>query len=222
MRQRNNMSKFLQAAVGNYKPGRTQKIKYIVIHYTANNGDTAAGNAKYFHNNRNLQASAHYFVDEREVWQAVKEGDTAYHCGGKSYVHSSCRNANAIGIEMCSRKDGSGRYYIKPEVVRKAAELTRQLMAKYGINSGCVLRHYDVTGKKCPEPFVRDVAQWVEFRRLIVEDDEVKKKIKIKLNGKEKQVEAIESKGYNYVKLQDLRDERIEISYDGTPIVRVR
>ena len=216
------MGNFLQAAIGNYKSGRGQKIKYIVIHYTANNGDTAAGNAKYFHNNKNLQASAHYFVDECEVWQAVKEGDTAYHCGAKSYVHRECRNGNSIGIEMCSRKDGGGRYYIKPETVRKAAELTRQLMVKYGIDSGCVLRHYDVTGKKCPEPFVRNVAEWIEFRRMIAEDEEVKKKIKIKLNGREKQVEAIESKGYNYVKLQDLRDDKIEISYDGTPIVRVR
>lgn len=216
------MVKFLQAAAGNYKPGRTQKIKYIVIHYTANNGDTAAGNAKYFHGNKNLQASAHFFVDENEVWQAVKEGDTAYHCGAKSYVHKECRNANAIGIEMCSRKDGNGRYYLKPETVQRAAELTRQLMVKYGIDIAHVLRHYDVTGKKCPEPFVRDTAQWSGFRRMIVEADEVKKKIIIKLNGKAKQVESIESNGFNYVKLQDLRDERIEISYDGTPIVRVR
>ena len=72
---------FMQAAAGNYKKGRTGSIKYIVIHYTANNGDTAFGNAKYFRNNKNLQASAHYFVDENEVWQSVKESDTAFHCG---------------------------------------------------------------------------------------------------------------------------------------------
>ena len=216
------MVKFLQAAAGNYTQGRAQKIKYIVVHYTGNNGDTAAGNVNYFHGNRNLQASAHYFVDENEVWQAVKESDTAYHCGGRSYVHRECRNGNSIGIEMVSRKDSGGRYYIKPEVVRRAAALVRQLMAKYGIDSGCVLRHYDVTGKKCPEPFVRDAAQWLAFRRLIVEDDEMEKQIQIKLNGKKKTVRAIEKGGHNFVMLQDLRDEKIEISYDGVPIVRVR
>lgn len=216
------MGNFLQAAAGNYKPCRSQKIKYIVIHYTANNGDTALGNAKYFHNNKNIKASAHYFVDEKEIWQAVKESDTAYHCGGTSYVHKECRNTNAIGIEMCSRKDGSGRYYIKPETVQRAVELTRQLMAKYGIDSSHVLRHYDVTRKKCPEPFVRAPGEWVKFRQMIVEDNEMEKDIQIKLNGKKKTVRAIEKGGHNFVMLQDLRDDKIDISYDGVPIVRVK
>ena len=47
----------MQAAAGNYKKGRTGGIKYIVIHYTANNGDTAFGNAKYFHKNKNYMTS---------------------------------------------------------------------------------------------------------------------------------------------------------------------
>lgn len=213
---------FLQAAQGNYRPKRTEKIKYIVIHYTANNGDTALGNARYFHNNKNLKTSAHYFVDEKSVWQSVKDGDTAYHCGGTKYVHGQCRNVNALGIEMCSKKDRSGKYYIPSSTIKNTIELTKMLMEKYEIDSCCILRHYDVTGKKCPEPFVRDVKQWVEFRRMIMEGNEVKKKIKIKLNGKEKQVESIESKGYNYVKLQDLRDDKIEISYDGMPIIKVK
>ena len=50
---------------------------------------------------------------------------------------------------------------------------------------------------------------------------EVEKNLKIKLNGKTKTVKAIEKDGYNYVKLQDLRDEKIAIEYDGVPVVRV-
>ena len=215
---------FLQAATGNYKRGRTSTIKYIVLHFTANNGDTALGNCKYFRNNKNLQASAHYFVDEKEIWQAVREEDTAYHCGANKYKHKECRNANAIGIEMCSRKDGNGRYYIKEETVQNAIALTKELMAKYNVPVSRVLRHYDVTGKSCPEPFVRQPAQWERFKSLLTKQEvqEVKKQIKIKLNGKEKHVNAIESDGYNYVKLQDLRDDKIEIGYDGVPIVKVK
>lgn len=44
---------------------------------------------------------------------------------------------------------------------------------------------------------------------------EVKKNIKIKLNGVEKTVAAIEQAGNNYVKLQDLRDSKIAIGYDN-------
>lgn len=53
-------------------------------------------------------------------------------------------------------------------------------------------------------------------------DDEMEKEIKIKLNGKEKLVNAIEKGGYNYVKLQDLSDQSILIDYDGSPVVSVK
>ena len=55
--------------------------------------------------------------------------------------------------------------------------------------------------------------------------DEVEKKIKIRLNGVDRQVTAIENAGHNYVKLQDLRDSRIDIGYDakaGMPVVVVK
>ena len=158
---------FKQCNSTNYKSGRTSDIKYIVIHYTANNGDTASGNASYFANNKNLSASAHYFVDENTIWQSVKDTDTAWHCGGKSYKHSYCRNGNSIGIELCSRKDSKGNYYFKDATVKNAAELTKILMAKYNIPATNVIRHYDVTGKICPAPMVNNVSLWNEFKNMI-------------------------------------------------------
>ena len=214
---------FMQAAAGNYKKGRTGSIKYIVVHYTANNGDTAFGNAKYFRGNKNLQASAHYFVDENEVWQSVKEGDTAFHCGAKHYRHSECRNSNAVGIELCSRKSGGGKYYFKAETEDRAAELVKSLMKKYGMDAAHVRRHFDVTGKTCPAHFVEDVTKWQIFKNKLKGGGvEVEKQIKIKLNGVTKQVNAIEKNGYNYIKLQDLRDDKIVIDYDGVPVVKVK
>lgn len=58
----------------------------------------------------------------------------------------------------------------------------------------------------------------------MVEVNEVQKSIKLNLNGKIKTVEAIECEGHNYVKLQDLRDDKIIIDYDSKnaiPIVQV-
>ena len=64
---------FLQAHTSNFYSGLGgNSIKYIVVHYTAGNGDTAMNNAQYFHNNSGLQASAHYFVDEHGVVQSVR------------------------------------------------------------------------------------------------------------------------------------------------------
>lgn len=211
----------MQAATGNYKAGRTQKIQFLVIHYTANNGDTALGNCKYFHNNKNLQASAHYFVDEKEVWQSVRDNDTAYHCGATSYKHPYCRNSNAIGIEMCSRIDSNGKYYIKEETIQNTVELTKELMKKYGIPIENVIRHYDVTGKNCPEPFVRNSAQWQRFKKLLTEteDAEMEKKQTIILNGKEKICNVIVKNNFTYFKIRDLADEKLMVDYQNGKVI---
>ena len=147
----------------NYNQSRNRQIKYIVIHFTANNGDTALGNTNYFKNTYR-GASAHYFVDEKEIWQCVEDKDKSWHCGttGK-YYHNYCRNYNSIGIEMCSRKDSRNNYYIKEEVVKNTIELTKYLMKKYNVPKERVIRHYDVTHKICPAPFVYNQELWNNF-----------------------------------------------------------
>ena len=154
---------FVSCDPSNYRAGRTQPVRYIVMHYTANNGDTARNNCDYYHRVGGLQASAHYFVDEHGAMQSVRECDTAWHCGARAYWHPECRNGNSIGIEMCSRKRADGSYYILPETVANAATLAKDIMQRYGIDTDHVLRHYDVTGKRCPMPWVDDPAQWAAF-----------------------------------------------------------
>ena len=153
---------FQQCNAGNYTPGRRAAVQYLVIHYTAGDGDTARGNLRYFANNA-VKASAHYFVDENEVCQSVRDADTAWHCGASVYRHPVCRNANSIGIEICSRRDGAGRYALPAAAVERAAELVKQLMAQYGIPADHVVRHFDVTGKNCPAPMVENEALWQAF-----------------------------------------------------------
>ena len=162
---------FVSCDPSNYRVGRTQPVRYIVMHYTANNGDTAKNNCDYYHRVGGLQASAHYFVDEHGAMQSVREGDTAWHCGARAYWHPECRNANSIGIEMCSRKRADGSYYILPETVANAAALAKDIMQRYGIDTEHVVRHYDVTGKRCPMPWVDDPAQWTEFKEMLKQND---------------------------------------------------
>ena len=162
---------FIACNTDNYRAGRTQPVRYIVMHYTANNGDTAKNNCDYYHRVGGLQASAHYFVDEHGAMQSVRECDTAWHCGARAYWHPECRNANSIGIEMCSRKRADGSYYIKPETVANAAALAKDIMQRYGIDTAHVLRHYDVTGKRCPMPWVDDPAQWTVFLAMLTPEE---------------------------------------------------
>ena len=164
------------AHTSNYTKGRKEPIEYIVVHYTANNGDRAEGNGKYF-SQPNRNASAHYFVDENTIVQSVYDENTAWHCGAKNYRYDKCRNDNSIGVEMCSEKDNSGQYYINQQTQNTAIAVVKMLMEKYNIPLKNVLRHYDVTGKMCPEPFVRNQVQWLDFKQKLTEQKEVQEEM---------------------------------------------
>ena len=168
---------FQAANNANYKKGRSDSIKFIVIHYTAGNGDSAKNNADYYSNNA-IKTSAHYFVDEGDtIYQSVSDFDTAWAVGADKYVHPVCRNANSISIEMCSRNiNGGGKgaedsgWYFKEETEKNAAELCRYLMEKHGVPIGNVLRHHDVTGKICPAPYVNNPENWNKFKERLKMD----------------------------------------------------
>lgn len=133
----------------NYGGARAlDSIRFIVIHYTANDGDTANNNCLYFKNNV-VRSSAHYFVDDDGVMQSVPDDRIAWHCGAKTYKHAYCRNANSIGVELCDDvKDGN--VYPSAKTIANAIELVEHLMKKYNVPRVNVIRHYDVTGKLCP------------------------------------------------------------------------
>lgn len=171
-------------------------IKYIVIHYTANNGDTAYANTNYF-KNIYRGASAHYFVDSTSIWQCVKDNDISWHVGAKKY-YNNCRNSSSIGIELCSRKDKNGNYYFDEGTIKNAIELTKQLMKKYNIPIENVVRHYDVTRKVCPAPFVKNEEAWNNFKLQLTipteeEEDELMFKELVEKYGEETVKNALET-----------------------------
>ena len=143
---------------------------YIVVHYVGA-VSTAKNNATYYASQR-LGSSAHYFVDETSIWQSVEDSDRAWHCGGGLQgknghtLHGICTNANSIGIEMCVKKTPSGEWYFEPETVKNTVDLVKMLMDKHNIPIERVVRHFDVTGKNCPAPYV-DEAKWNEFKSKI-------------------------------------------------------
>lgn len=157
-----------------------KKNKYIVIHYVGA-VSTAKNNATYFYST-NRGASANYFVDDTSIWQVVEDKDAAWHCGTSgTYYHKECRNNNSIGIEMCCIKK-NGKLDISDKTIANTIELVKSLMKKYNIPEKNVIRHYDVTHKKCPAPFVDNVSRWNDFKNRL-KDLSIEKidKISIKL-----------------------------------------
>lgn len=157
----------------NHNAGAVGRVKYIVIHYVGATGGAKANCEYYAGGNRG--ASAHYFVGfDGEIWQSVEDKDIAWHCGAKRYVHPECRNVNSIGIEMCVRNKGSNAdnsrdWYFEDATVTATVELTRELMKKYSIPADHVIRHYDVTGKICPNPYVYNAGKhtWEDFQAAV-------------------------------------------------------
>ena len=187
-------------------------IKYIVIHYTANDGDSDEGNGNYFANNK-VYASAHYFVDGDSVTQSVPDDYIAYSVGDKKYsncnktgggkFYGQCTNANSISIELCDEVRNC-KYDFTKATIENVVELTKSLMKKYGVDINRVIRHFDVTGKNCPAPFV-DNAKWTEFKNIITESgdltmsqyEELKKSIDT-LTEKIESIEKSKEKVYHY------------------------
>ena len=164
----------------NHNTGTVDRIKYIVIHYVGALGGAEA-NCKYYAG-ADRGASAHYFVDfDGSIWQSVEDKNIAWHCGAKAYVHPECRNSNSLGIEMCVRNKGSQAdtsrdWYFEDATVQAAIALTKELMAKYNVHADHVIRHYDVTGKICPNPYVYNHTQhtWEAFKAALVSVPEKK------------------------------------------------
>lgn len=149
----------------NYGSARSlNKIKYIVIHYTANDGDTDESNGKYFKNNI-VKASAHYFVDDDSITQSVPDNYVAWSVGGKKYsdcsktgggkCYGKCTNTNSISIELCDDVK-NGVVYPSAKTIENALGLTKYLMEKYNVPKENVIRHFDVTGKYCPKYWMDD------------------------------------------------------------------
>lgn len=145
--------------------GGTKNNEYIVIHYVGA-VSTAYDNSVYF-KNTNREASANYFVDEENIYRVVKDSDSAWHCGANTY-YCNARNTNSIGIEMCCFMN-NGKLDVSEKVVANTIELTKELMQKYNIPVENVVRHYDVSRKNCPAPFVADVNRWNDFKNRLVE-----------------------------------------------------
>ena len=153
----------------NYGSARsTSQIKYIVIHYTGNDGDSDENNGKYFKNNI-VKASAHYFVDGDSITQSVPDNYVAWSVGGSKYAdcsktgggkyHGKCTNSNSISIELCDDIK-NGVVYPSAKTIEHALELTKSLMKKYNIPKENVIRHFDVTGKYCPKYWM-DNSKWI-------------------------------------------------------------
>ena len=156
---------------------RSDPIMYIVIHYTGAEG-TAKNNIDYF-NGGNRSASADFFIGQNgEIWQYNPDLKRYYswHCGGGRQsdrggsFYGKCKNANSIGIELCTHKHGD-EWIFYDATITAARILVKYLMEEYGIKAANVIRHFDVNGKYCPNVYgwLSPSTKWDKFKASLSE-----------------------------------------------------
>lgn len=132
-----------------FRPNIQRKIKYIVIHETANEniGSNAKRHNEYIHKNNKRQVSWHYTVDDSEIYQHLPNNEIGWHAGDKQSIDGG--NVNGIGIEMCVNSDGD---YNKTK--DNTAELVAFLLNTYDLDVSAVKKHQDFSGKNCPQHLI--------------------------------------------------------------------
>lgn len=155
-------------------------VKYIVIHYTGNKGDTAENNAKFFATSNTRKAGAHFFVDKNgTIYKSVNINRTAWAVGGKYSLsngagtyYGKCTNTNSVSIELCD---------CCQETNWEQMKATRQLVTyiqKKCPNAKTIIRHWDVNGKDCPAPMTgANNKKWKLLHNKIVHNYQFKAKV---------------------------------------------
>lgn len=135
-----------------------EKIRGIVIHYTANPGTTAEQNRSYFESlkdSHETKASSHFVVGiDGEIIQCIPSSEISY--------ASNDRNSDTISIECC-HKTKEGKF--TQETYDSLVQLTAWLCGKFNVPVENVIRHYDVTGKECPLYYVEHEDAWKQFKK---------------------------------------------------------
>jgi N-acetylmuramoyl-L-alanine amidase CwlA len=190
----------------NYTRGNNRSIKYIVVHYVGA-VSTAKNNSDYF----------------KSIYRVVRDEDIAWHCGTTGKYYSNCRNSNSIGIEMCCYNN-NGTLDISENIVNRTIELVKELMAKYKIPAENVIRHYDVTHKCCPAPFVNNPSRWNDFKNRLggtvsntpssnngnKSNEEIANEVIAgKWGNGDARKTALQNAGYNYSEIQAIVNQKL-------------
>lgn len=148
-----NVVEFIQASPANYTAGRGgHVIDGVAVHYTATSA-SAHNNLVYF-SRLGAEASAHLFVDkDGSIRQSVRFEDTAWAVGNWA------ENQRTVSVEVVS----AGEDFTEAQISALAA-IYQHLRAAYGISR--VIRHYDVTGKRCLAPYAH-AGKWAALKAHI-------------------------------------------------------
>lgn len=139
--------------------GADQRIRFLVIHYTAEG----------FHNALNTltdeHVSAHYLIPAHPplengkpvAWQLVPENRRAWHAGASGWRGRTNINDTSVGIELENKGYsrvmlGKKFYPFPPAQIDLLANLSKGIVARYQIEPRNVVAHSDIAPQRKDDP----------------------------------------------------------------------
>jgi N-acetylmuramoyl-L-alanine amidase CwlA len=186
---KNWTDKFIPVNPYSRKGVKLKARKKIILHYTANAGAPAMNHYTYFgftlpqlnaaaikKGKKAVYASANIFVDRKEALCIVPIDELSFQANdvqkrnkdGSAYRGIAALRPNAnelsVGVEMCLEKDGT----IHPDTITRTAKVMAELCHICKLDPiDDIVRHYDVTAKNCPAPFVKDPSLMTSFKKMV-------------------------------------------------------
>lgn len=181
----------------NEEPGATDimNAKYIGRKFVLKDGKKYESDGK----TPFRYGSAHVFCDMDSITLTIPTDEVSWGCGDKNFnggyqmiaysVFKRRQNYQTISVEICNndvikRSDEDWKAAVENakkwvidfltdtslKVDRGGSLNPQELKSPPESGKILILRHYDITGKMCPEPFVKNTSEWMEFVDSIVEN----------------------------------------------------
>lgn len=139
------------------RPGYRLDPRYITIHDTANTqtGADARAHANYLKTALNLEASWHFTVDDKIIYNHLPLNENGWHAGDGA---KGPGNRQSIGIEICENRDGN-----RAAAEANAAWLCAKLLGDFNLELERIKQHNFWSGKNCPRVLRGRVDGWPGF-----------------------------------------------------------
>lgn len=163
----------IMSNAGSYKTSSSAP-EWIVIHNTGGS-NTAESVKTWFQGGAGgRHTGVQYVVDDKTAMQILPDESRPAHCGPRKSTtpagSKGAGNENSLGIEICD-----GPKCNIDQAIDNGIEVCRYLMQKYNLGIDRVIKHEDVSGKKCPWYMISgtkgaynhppgDGQRWVNFK----------------------------------------------------------
>lgn len=140
--------------------------------------------------------SAHVFCDIENIVETIPLNEVSWGCGDKNFnggykeiaykLFNGKQNYYTINVEICnydviknSDEDWNKsvdnarnfiKFYCEKNNLRINIDKSLSLQSVNNLNDNdvLILRHFDITGKMCPLPFVKDFKKWENFVNSLI------------------------------------------------------